>query len=181
MQTINQYCDIERGEGGIVRMFIRNAGPLNILNSAVNRGLCEAFAALAKDKNIRVLILAGTGIKSFIGGADIKEMATLDQASAETFIKGLRDVCESIRLFPVPVIARIQGWCLGGGLEVALGCDLRVATHRSSFATLSKLMRSLLRPTGAWPALTKDSSVFRKLLKSCAKLPSSTRTISMRA
>ena len=134
MQTINQYCDIERGEGGIVRMFIRNAGPLNILNSAVNRGLCEAFAALAKDKNIRVLILAGTGIKSFIGGADIKEMATLDQASAETFIKGLRDVCESIRLFPVPVIARIQGWCLGGGLEVAAACDLRIASDDAQFA-----------------------------------------------
>ena len=134
MQTINEYCDIERGEGGIVRMFIRNAGPLNILNSKVNRGLCEAFATLAKDKDIRVLVMAGTGIKSFIGGADIKEMATLDQASAETFIKGLRDVCESIRSFPVPVIARLQGWCLGGGLEVAAACDLRIASDDSKYA-----------------------------------------------
>lgn len=134
MQTINDYCAIERGDQGIIRLFIRNAGPLNILNSSVNRGLCDALAELAKDKDIRVLVMAGTGTKSFIGGADIKEMATLDQASAETFIRGLRDVCESVRMFPVPVIARIQGWCLGGGLEVAAACDLRIASDDSKYA-----------------------------------------------
>ncbi len=134
MQKINDHCDIERHQGGIVHMFIRNAGPLNIVNSSVNRSLCEAFSALAKDRDIRVLVLAGTGTKSFIGGADIKEMATLDQASAETFIKGLRDVCDAIRSFPVPVIARLQGWCLGGGLEVAAACDLRIASDNAKFA-----------------------------------------------
>ena len=134
MQKINDYCDVERGDNGVVRLFIRNAGPLNILNSTVNRALCEAFATLAKDREIRVLVMAGTGIKSFIGGADIKEMAKLDQASAETFIKGLRDVCEAVRSFPVPVIARLQGWCLGGGLEVAAVCDLRIASDDAKFA-----------------------------------------------
>lgn len=134
MQKINDYCEIERGEHGVVLMFIRNAGPLNILNSKVNRGLCDAFASLANDKNIRVVVLAGTGTKSLIGGADIKEMASLDQPSAETFIKGLRDVCEAIRSFPVPVIARVQGWCLGGGLEVAAACDLRIASDDSKYA-----------------------------------------------
>lgn len=134
MQTINDYCEIERGEHGVVRMFIRNAGPLNILNSKVNRGLCDAFAALANDNDIRVLVLAGTGTKSLIGGADIKEMATLNQSSAETFIKGLRDVCEAVRSFPMPVIARVQGWCLGGGLEVAAACDLRIASDDSKYA-----------------------------------------------
>ena len=134
MPKINEYCDIERGEHGVVRMFIRNAGPLNILNSSVNHGLCQAFETLAKDKEIRVLVMAGTGTKSFIGGADIKEMATLDQASAETFIKGLRGVCEAVRSFPVPVIARLQGWCLGGGLEVAAACDLRIASGDAKFA-----------------------------------------------
>jgi len=134
MQAINDYCEIERGSGGIVRMFIRNAGPLNILNSKVNRGICDALAQLAKDDSIRVLVLAGSGTKAMIGGADIKEMATLDQMSAETFIKGLRDVCEAVRSFPSPVIARIQGWCLGGGLEVAAACDLRIASDDSKYA-----------------------------------------------
>ncbi len=134
MEKVNEHCEIERGEHGIVRMFVRNAGPLNILNSRVNRALCDAFAKLAKDKDIRVIILAGTGTRSFIGGADIKEMAGLDQSAAETFIKGLRDVCEAVRSFPVPVIARIQGWCLGGGLEVAAACDLRIASDDSKYA-----------------------------------------------
>lgn len=134
MQTINEHCGIERGEGGVVWMLIRNAGPLNILNSKVNRALCDAFAMLAEDNSIRVLVLAGSGTKAMIGGADIKEMATLDPSSAETFIKGLRDVCEGVRAFPVPVIARIQGWCLGGGLEVAAACDLRIASDDSKYA-----------------------------------------------
>jgi len=68
-----------------------------------------------------------------IGGADIKEMAKLDQASAETFITGLRDLCEAVRSFPSPVIARMPGWCLGGGLEVAAACDFRVAAHDAKF------------------------------------------------
>jgi enoyl-CoA hydratase/carnithine racemase len=68
-----------------------------------------------------------------IGGADIKEMAGLDQASAEKFITGLRDLCEAVRACPGPVIARMPGWCLGGGLEVAAACDFRVAAHDAKF------------------------------------------------
>jgi enoyl-CoA hydratase/carnithine racemase len=68
-----------------------------------------------------------------IGGADIKEMARLDQASAEKFITGLRDLCEAARAFPAPVIARMPGWCLGGGLEFATACDFRIAAHDAKF------------------------------------------------
>ena len=69
-----------------------------------------------------------------IGGADIKEMARLDQKSAEKFITGLRDLCEAVRIFPAPVIACLPGWCLGGGLEVAAACDFRIAAHDAKFA-----------------------------------------------
>ena len=68
-----------------------------------------------------------------IGGADIKEMARLDQKSAEKFITGLRDLCEAVQIFPAPVIARMPGWCLGGGLEVAAACDFRVAGYDAKF------------------------------------------------
>ena len=68
-----------------------------------------------------------------IGGADIKEMAKLDQKSAEAFITRLRDLCEAVRQFPAPVIARLPGWCLGGGLEVAAACDFRIAAHDAKF------------------------------------------------
>ncbi|HEX7791981.1 MAG TPA: enoyl-CoA hydratase, partial [Afipia sp.] len=107
---------------------------LNILNSQVIRGVCEGLQQLAQDPDIRVLVIRGSGEKSFIGGADIKEMVTLDQASAETFITGLRDLCEAARQFPTPVIARLRGWCLGGGLEFAAACDLRIASDDGKFA-----------------------------------------------
>jgi len=133
MHTINDYCDIAHRDNGIAQLTIRNAGSLNIVNSAVISGVREGLETLAKDASIRVLILAGSGEKSFIGGADIKEMVTLNQASAETFIEGLRDLCEAVRQFPSPVIARLKGWCLGGGLEVAAACDLRIAAQDAKF------------------------------------------------
>lgn len=134
MQTNNTYCTVAHGEDGIATLTICNAGPLNIMNSAVIDGVREGLERLAQDSNIRVLIVRGTGEKSMIGGADIKEMATLDQASAEKFITGLRDLCEAARQFPAPVIARLRGWCLGGGLEFAAACDLRIASEGAKFA-----------------------------------------------
>ncbi len=134
MQAINDYCTVARSADGIATLTIGNAGPLNIMNSAVIRGVREGMEQLAKDRDIRVLVVRGTGEKSMIGGADIKEMATLDQVSAEKFITGLRDLCEAARQFPTPVIARLRGWCLGGGLEFAAACDLRIASHDAKFA-----------------------------------------------
>jgi len=133
MHMLNPHCGIDRDPRGVVRLTICNAGSLNILGSAVIRGVREGLEALAADRQIRVLVLAGQSEKSMIGGADIKEMAKLDQASAERFITGLRDLCEAVRVFPSPVIARMPGWCLGGGLEVAAACDFRIAAHDAKF------------------------------------------------
>ncbi|HVV42471.1 MAG TPA: enoyl-CoA hydratase [Nitrobacter sp.] len=134
MQMLNPHCGVTRDSRGVVRLTICNAGTLNILNSPVINAIRDGLETLAADKQIRVLVLAGSGEKSMIGGADIKEMAKLDQPSAEKFISGLRDLCEAVRKFPAPVIARMPGWCLGGGLEVAAACDVRVAAHDAKFA-----------------------------------------------
>src|SRR5882757_7147930 len=134
MHMINPSCGIERDPRGVVRLTICNAGSLNILGSAAINGVREGLEALAGEPRIRALVIAGQSEKSMIGGADIKEMARLDQASAEKFITGLRDLCEAVRAFPAPVIARIPGWCLGGGLEFAAACDFRVAAHDAKFA-----------------------------------------------
>jgi enoyl-CoA hydratase len=133
MQMLNSHCGIDRDSRGVVRLTICNAGPLNIMGSGVIQAVREGIEALAPDPQIRVLVLAGQGAKSMIGGADIKEMARLDQNSAEKFITGLRDLCEAVRNFPAPVIARMPGWCLGGGLEVAAACDFRVAGYDAKF------------------------------------------------
>src|SRR6201991_3371828 len=133
MHMLNPHCGVDRDPRGIVRLTICNAGSLNILGSAVIDGVREGLQVLATNRQTRVLVLAGQSEKSMIGGADIKEMAGLDQASAEKFITGLRDLCEAVRAFPAPVIARMPGWCLGGGLEVAAACDFRIAAHDAKF------------------------------------------------
>src|SRR5471030_1234945 len=133
MHLLNPYCGVDRDPRGVVRLTICNAGTLNILGSAVIKGVREGLETLATERQIRVLIIAGQSEKSMIGGADIKEMAKLDQLSAERFITGLRDLCEAVRAFPEPVIARMPGWCLGGGLEVAAACDFRIAAHDAKF------------------------------------------------
>jgi enoyl-CoA hydratase len=133
MQMLNPHCGVDRDPRGVVRLTICNAGSLNILGTTVTNGVREGLQTLAADGQIRVLVLAGQSEKSMIGGADIKEMAGLDQASAEKFITALRDLCEAVRAFPAPVIARMPGWCLGGGLEVAAACDFRIAAHDAKF------------------------------------------------
>ncbi|WP_373375819.1 enoyl-CoA hydratase [Cupriavidus nantongensis] len=121
------HAGVEIDARGIATITIREAGSLNILSTPVIASLTRAIEALAAQDALRVLVLRGTGDKGFIGGADIKEMAALDRASAEAFISGLRRLCDAVRHLPVPVIARMPGWCLGGGLELALACDLRIA------------------------------------------------------
>ncbi|MBU6456433.1 MAG: enoyl-CoA hydratase/isomerase family protein [Bradyrhizobium sp.] len=133
MDMLNLHCGVDRDSRGVVRLTICNAGSLNILGTSVINGVREGLQALASDHGIRALVLAGQSEKSMIGGADIKEMATLDQKSAEIFITGLRDLCEAVRTFPAPVIARLPGWCLGGGLEVAAACDFRIAADDARF------------------------------------------------
>jgi enoyl-CoA hydratase len=134
MHMLNPYCGVNRDPRGVVRLTICNAGSLNILGSAAINGVRQGLEVLATERATRVLVIAGQSDKSMIGGADIKEMAKLDQASAEKFITGLRDLCEAARAFPAPVIARIPGWCLGGGLEFAAACDFRIAAHDAKFA-----------------------------------------------
>src|ERR1700739_4752102 len=133
MPMLNTYCSVDLDPRGVATFTIRNAGTLNILSSPVIDGVRAGLEQLAADREIRVLVLKGGSDKSLIGGADIKEMATLDQATAEAFITRLRDLCEAIRAFPAPVIARMPGWCLGGGLEAAAACDFRIAAHDAKF------------------------------------------------
>src|SRR4030081_4079196 len=94
MQMLNPHCGVDRDPRDVVRLTICNAGSLNILGSAVINGVREGLELLAADRQIRALVIAGQSEKSMIGGADIKEMVCFDQASAETFITGLRDFCQ---------------------------------------------------------------------------------------
>jgi len=117
----------DRAAGRVARVVVDNAAKLNVLNTALSAELEAAFRGLAGDSGLRAVVLTGAGTRAMIGGADIREMAGLDPASARAFITQLHNVCGAIRALPVPVVARMQGYCLGGGLEVAAACDMRIA------------------------------------------------------
>jgi enoyl-CoA hydratase len=124
----------ERGDAGrIARLTVHHPGKLNILNRQLMADLAEQIKALAGDADLRALVLTGAGERAFIGGADIRDLVTLDRASAVSFITALHQVCEALRRLPVPVIARIHGFALGAGLEVAAACDLRIASEHARF------------------------------------------------
>jgi len=118
---------------GIGALLLRDAGKLNIVGTAAIDELTQALRQLATAPQLRVLVLRGEGDRAFIGGADIGEMATLDATRATAFITRLAALCDAVAAFPVPVIARLSGWCLGGGLEVALACDIRICDDTAMF------------------------------------------------
>lgn len=128
MSFENQFATVSVSPLGVATVSIENAGSLNILSTPVINGLLEALAWVEKNSDVRVVIMRGHGDKAFVGGADIKEMAALDHQSASVFIDTLRQLCEAVRVLRMPVVARIPGWTLGGGLEFALCCDLRIAS-----------------------------------------------------
>lgn len=109
-----------------------NDRKLNTLGSALLVALAEAFAAVPD--HARAVVLTGEGSRAFIGGADITEMAEVETPTqGQAFIERVHAACAAIRGCPVPVIARINGWCLGAGLEIAAACDLRIAADTAQF------------------------------------------------
>lgn len=135
MRTVHQspHALGTLAESGIATLELTDAGRLNIIGSAAIADLRAALQALAAEPTLRVLVLRGSGERAFIGGADIAEMVTLNPATAEAFITRLAGLCDAVAQMPVPVIARLSGWCLGGGLEVALACDLRLCDDNAMF------------------------------------------------
>lgn len=122
-----------RQGGAVAYVTVDNAAKLNILDSPLMSAFVAQVEALGAREDLRALVLSGAGEKAFIGGADIREMAQLSPATAEALITRVHRVCNCLRDLPVPVIARIDGYALGAGLEVAASCDMRVASTRARF------------------------------------------------
>lgn len=105
---------------------------LNALNSRVLEELNEAFDGVDQNE-IRCLILTGAGEKSFVAGADIGEMSSLTKAEGEAFGKKGNDLFRKIETFPIPVIAAVNGFALGGGCEISMSCDIRICSDNAIF------------------------------------------------
>jgi len=105
---------------------------LNALNSQVLDDLKEAFDGVDLDE-VRCLVLTGAGEKSFVAGADIGEMSNLTKAEGEAFGKKGNDLFRMIETFPIPVIAAVNGFALGGGCEISMSCDIRICSENAVF------------------------------------------------
>ena len=125
------YVDYEvKGAVGIVT--INRPKALNALNSEVLDDLSNVFDSIYLE-TVRCVVLTGAGDKSFVAGADIGEMSTLTKAEGEAFGKKGNDVFRKIETFPLPVIAAINGFALGGGNELAMSCDFRICSENAVF------------------------------------------------
>ena len=105
---------------------------LNALNSQVLDDLEAAFDSIDTN-SVRAVVLTGAGEKSFVAGADIGEMSTLTKAEGEAFGKKGNDIFRKIEEFPVPVIAAVNGFALGGGCEISMSCDIRICSENAMF------------------------------------------------
>ncbi|MFB3924750.1 MAG: enoyl-CoA hydratase/isomerase family protein [Syntrophales bacterium] len=119
--------------GAIALLIFNRPEALNALNTAVNLRLIELLDEADGDPEIRVVVLTGSGDKAFVAGADIKEMMDMDAMEAREHAIRAKRVTDKIWNLQKPVIAAINGFCLGGGLEYALACDLRIASENARF------------------------------------------------
>lgn len=106
---------------------------LNALNAALLVELAQAAEIVQKDENVRVLVLTGAGDKAFVAGADINELAGLSVLQGKVFAQKGQAVINQIAALPIPVIAAVNGYALGGGTEMALACDFIYAAESASF------------------------------------------------
>ncbi|MDH3318234.1 MAG: enoyl-CoA hydratase [Betaproteobacteria bacterium] len=123
----------ERAGGRVARITLGNPAKLNALDAAAILELTEAMGKLAGDARLRAVVLTGEGDKAFSGGIDVHELGSATQATARAAITRLHRCITAVRECPVPVIARVNGYCIGGALELAAACDLRVAADHARF------------------------------------------------
>ena len=119
-------------EGFVGVITINRPKALNALNSGVLDELNACLDTIDLETT-RALILTGAGEKSFVAGADIGEMSTLSKAEGEAFGKKGNDVFRKLETFPIPVIAAVNGFALGGGCEIAMSCDIRICSDNALF------------------------------------------------
>jgi enoyl-CoA hydratase len=119
--------------GAVVTVSIDNAARLNCLGEAQITAFIAAVTELADDQDLRVLIVTGEGHRAFMGGANLHELGALNPSKARNFLTLIHRMCKVLRDLPVPVIARVNGFCLGAGLEVMAACDMHIASDNALF------------------------------------------------
>lgn len=130
---MNQDSVLQVERGDITTLTINRPTSLNALNKEVLSALLETLQELAGESSLRGVILQGAGEKAFVAGADISSMTDMDAVSIASYVDLGQQVMVALEALPVPVIAAVDGFALGGGMELALACDLIYASARSRF------------------------------------------------
>ena len=120
-------------KGSIAVATINRPKALNALNSQVLEDLNELLDLVNADEEIRALVLTGSGEKAFVAGADIAEMSTLTKTEGEAFGKKGNDVFRKLETLPIPTVAAVNGFALGGGCELSMSCDIRICADTAVF------------------------------------------------
>jgi enoyl-CoA hydratase/carnithine racemase len=121
-------------DGPVCTLAINRPEALNALTNAVLGSLLDALNAACNDRGVRAIVLTGMGEKAFCSGIDLAERGGLDEAGKAAQSQAVLKLVRAVHDAPKPVIASVGGWCLGAGLELALGCDLRIASQAARFA-----------------------------------------------
>lgn len=124
--TVDLTVD-ETAGGRVARLVLSTPNKLNALSPGLVAALTARAGELARDDGLRVVVLAGAGARAFSAGADLGVLAGLDEAGARAFITALHQAIDAVRRLPCPVIAMLRGPCLGGAMELAAACDMRIA------------------------------------------------------
>jgi len=120
-------------ERGVARVTLANPAKLNALDRAAIEALGAAVRGLSADPALRALVITGEGPKAFSGGVNVNELGATTPRTAREAITRLHRAITAVRECPAPVIARVNGYCIGGALELAAACDLRIAADHARF------------------------------------------------
>jgi enoyl-CoA hydratase len=148
-----KYLRLDK-ENGIGTVTINRPEVLNALNMAVFGELYDLFTEIESDPGIRVVILTGAGDRAFVAGVDIREMKDQDSTGIREFITVARRAGDRIYNLNQPVIAAVNGFAFGGGCELALACDLRIAAENARFGQ-QEINLGIIPGGGAIPRLTQ--------------------------
>lgn len=128
-----QNITLDLAEPGVHLLTVNRPKALNALNAATLAEIADAVARIAGDPDARVLLVTGMGDKAFVAGADISAMQSMSTLEAQAFSEQGTRVMQAVEALPIPVIALVNGYALGGGCELAMACDWIVASERAVF------------------------------------------------
>ena len=139
---------------GVAAITLNRERALNSLNAALLEKLRAALEDAESDGTVRSIVITGAGSRAFCAGADVKELKDKSQAEAKDLSLWFQDITNYMERLKKPIIARINGFCLGGGLELAMACDLRIASDNSIFG-LPEVNLGIIPGGGATQRLTR--------------------------